>query len=173
VTERYFKVFARFVITLLFGSIGLYAYWLFWPVHILSGSDWKLRIHPEQSVLRPGGFFVYETTVCKQGPHSAILEKELVDSIILTLPPVVSNVEDGCHARRFIQFLPHGISPGKYHFVLTAVYQINPLRQQEYTFTSDEFEVADDRPGAKTEQQHEDPGSAESRFRKPDLPADR
>ena len=87
-------------------------------------------------VVKPGGNLVLKTDYCKWMALPATSTRQLVDGIIIELPPSVTNLDTGCHVViRYIP-IPTGVPDGKYRYKTTVEYHISILRTVRHTALS-------------------------------------
>lgn len=92
-------------------------------------------------VVKPGGNLVLKANYCKWMALPATSARQLVDGIVVELPPSVTNLDVGCHTViRYIP-IPTGVPEGRYRYRTTVEYKVSILRSVRHTAISPEFDI--------------------------------
>lgn len=101
--------------------------------------------HTTFTVLTPkvkaGGQLALLADYCKWMDVSGMSTRQLVDGIVIDLPPATTNLPVGCN--KIIRYIPipTDVPPGKYRYHTTVKYEISKLRTVDVATTSPQFEV--------------------------------
>lgn len=124
---------------LIYICIGVFVYWMFEP-----GIITVTNIRVDKAVYSPGERIEYTFDYCKSRKGVGVIDRAIVDGYRITFNQITSDLPTGCHtvtSRDLV--IPDFIIPSTdvYHLEGTAIYRINPLREQYVYWSSNIFTV--------------------------------
>lgn len=119
------------------------SYLAFVPVRVITPN-----IQPYKAItkeIEAGDMFIYEVDACKHIAKPSIATRRFVDEkgTRYPQPPESSNILPGCQVIRIPVATPSTLKPGVWYLDLEISYQINPLRTENYHFTTEKFTITD------------------------------
>lgn len=131
------------------------SWWALVPIRVLSddSSAITMRLVPGIGE-RPGQFvnedhfklgdtLYYQVRVCKMRDFPAIIYRQLVNTVILPLETVTSNLPIGCSTQiRQAGILDTQAFVGTYRMRLTPTFKVNPIRNEHYEILSNQFTIS-------------------------------
>jgi len=127
----------------LFGVLilfGIWIYWLFGEYNILTPMEGNYQL--DKTVYKRGEALSIHFRICKNRGFVEDIYGKFVDGVIFSVPENTSDFEMGCYDTYISSVsIPETLPEGKYIYMEDIVYQVNPIRTIEYTFTTPEFEV--------------------------------
>lgn len=129
-------------ISLVVALIGwcVITYWLFFPYQPLSINK-AITILNMNNTVMAGGDLVYEYEVNKKKNLTAVVNKQLINTLIITYTPTSSNVPIGVRQIKEVSKIPNYAEPGEYRLRIEAVYKVNPLRDISIVGWSKPFQI--------------------------------
>jgi hypothetical protein len=121
------KIFVGLCLAFVIGTQGLFLFWAFWPYQPLVIKSLEIVGTP-----KPGGEFTYQMEYEKKDALPGIIVKQFVDGFVVALPPISTNLPVGKRTSIHSVYLPK-IPPGRYEFVWSCTYQVNPIREVTVT----------------------------------------
>jgi len=138
ITHRLKHLYIYFcIIVITFFSI-LFGYWYFWPMKVIDVS----AVEVSKSIYAPGDQVIYTITYCKYKDIIGIAYRSLVNSTRTTYTEVSGNMTTGCHKINIADLhIPEYTDDGTYHLEATIIYKLNPVREFQISWKSQEFQV--------------------------------
>ena len=128
---------------IIIGTLGfiLYGnYLLFYPFKTLVVSEAKVVTKE----IHTGDLFVYKVSYCKYTQSPAIVYRtfhKIDESRIETFPAVQTITVTGCNTTDIPLQTYQIMQKGEYYMLVTVVFQLNPLRQEQIVFRTDNFKI--------------------------------
>lgn len=119
----------------------LYIGWLvFWPFKTMETKNLPYPIL--NSPVEAGQIVVWEVDSCRYTDIAADVTRTLVGEVTIQLNSEYQTLAKGCSVYRVATTIIPSYTPeGKYHIEIAATYRINPIRQIDRHFRTQEFEV--------------------------------
>lgn len=123
-------------------------WWAYVPVHVLSVSASAETLKLVGTELVPtntfnlGDVLYYRLAVCKNLPLEATVYRQLVNTVVLPLETITSNLPVGCSMQvRSVGPLDTQAFIGTYQLRLVPTFKVNPIRTEHYEIVSNKFTV--------------------------------
>ena len=133
------------MITIFISCMALFALVSFWALQPFGTSvvEFPKGIRIEEKEVYQGGYITINAPYCKNVATKATLViRQFQDDLTYFLPSVDSNVEVGCDDDYRIQlYIPENLPPDTYTYKVTFNYEINHIKDVQYTFETNEFTV--------------------------------
>ena len=125
-------------------------YWLYFPYNVI---EWKNadgsvfdskkdEIVVLQKTVQAGDIVPIEYSTCRYVDGTMEVNAQLINGTIHTFSPVKSNLGKGCRSGKSTTWVvPKDTPSGKYRFVWTYTYPVNPIRIFLISIRSQEFFV--------------------------------
>lgn len=132
---------SMFIIVTAILLVAIASWFAFKPVNVVKPNVQPYKIITK--VINPGDPVIYEADTCKYIAVPSVVIRRFVDQdgTRYPQPPEASNVKAGCGKIRIPMSTPFGIQPGTYYVDIEIAYQVNPLRKENYNFTTETFKV--------------------------------
>lgn len=139
---KYTHISAIIMLIFILAVTALFGYWLFIQPDIMTFPT--LVFSTDKTSYHQGDYIKYTFTYCKSRQDVATVNRVLVDGYLLNFSSIQSNLPTGCHTVttsdiQIPNFIPN--TSDTYHIEGTAVYPINPLRNQYVYFKTTDFEI--------------------------------
>ena len=123
--------------------IVIIAYLAFASVKVIAPNIQPYRVITKE--VKVGDILIYEVDSCKYKSVPATVTRRFVDeqSTRYPQPTEVSNIKEGCSVIRVPVAIPQ-LHSGIWYMELEISYQVNPLRTENYHFTTEKFNIIDD-----------------------------
>lgn len=134
-----YKGMFAIVITLFFSLLYI-NYLLFYPVKTLEIKN--ATVMTKQ--LHAGDLFLYKVDYCKYTKAPAMVYRtfhKVDESHIETFPAVQTTTLVGCNIMEIPLQTYRIVQSGEYYMLVTVIFQISPLRQEQVTFSTDNFKI--------------------------------
>lgn len=96
-------------------------------------------------VLQSGDELKYQIEYCVYKNSPVTVRKRIVNKVAYNLPLFEMYFTDGCDNTTVSSIMiPEYIKPGKYYLEIVTIHHINPLRDVEYKWRTEEFEIIGD-----------------------------
>lgn len=94
--------------------------------------------------VKPGDVFIYEVDACKYEAVPSTVTRRFVDErgTRYPQPPEASNIAEGCDKIRVPVATPE-LHTGTWYMDIEVSYQVNPLRKENYRFTTEKFTIVE------------------------------
>ena len=135
-----FRWFSKVCIVLFMIAWFVITYWLFWPYEPLV-LDGQIKVLNSNNQVVAGDFLSYEYDVDKRMDLTAIVHKQLINTLVINYTPTSSNIPLGKRTVRGKTVIPSYAEPGKYRIRIEAIYKINHFRDFSIVGWSDSFDV--------------------------------
>ena len=102
------------------------------------------NIQVSKEVYKPGERIEYTFSYCKDREGVAVVHRTLIDSIKIAFAEFNSSLPVGCKTVTVVDLIvPAFLTPSDelYHLEGTAIYKINPLRDQYVKWRSETFKI--------------------------------
>lgn len=136
----------------LWGLLAVFAFWGYIdtkpPLKILPQTEESADHAVNPKVVR-GGLLMISRNYCIATGRPGTINRQIIDTIVLTYPKADAPAELGCHEGRIHAVeVPMLIPNGSYVFSETVSYELNPITNREVKLPDITFEVVDepDRP---------------------------
>ena len=105
------------------------------------------NVQPYRSITKtvlPGDTYIYEVDACKYKAVPSVVTRRFVDDkgTRYPQPPETSNLQEGCSVIRVPVAVPE-LHSGVWYMDIEVSYKVNPLRSENYHFTTETFTVLD------------------------------
>lgn len=135
--------FINIIILLTFGSafslLLLIVFWLNYPYQIIKFND---SLYPViTKTVKAGGVLKYSSNYCKYSNLAPMTTRSFVDGLVYSTKAETTNREIGCHTITVGVKVPLELPGGVYHLENTFVYQVNPVRIETVSHSSEDFTV--------------------------------
>ena len=116
------------------------SYFAFASVEVIVPNIQPYRVITKE--VAPGDAFIYEVDACKYRAVPSTVTRRFVDEdgTRYPQPPESSNIKEGCGKIRVPVATPM-LHPGTWYMDLEISYQVNPLRTENYRFTTETFQI--------------------------------
>jgi len=128
----YISIVLAFIILV---GAAYYMYYPFKTLDVISGNK-ILTLEVEA-----GEYVKWEFVYCKYAEKAATINKHLVNDIIISIPPIKTNIDTGCGNVTASLRVPKFAQPGEYHVKTVFEYEMNPLRTIIVQYETDKFNV--------------------------------
>lgn len=117
---------------------GLFAI-LFFPINVLTTNRQPYKVLTPK--IKVGGVLIYQVDACKHLAVPSTVTRTFTDGV--SYPAIIgsNNIKIGCSKTNIAVHVPSYIPIGQYHLELDVVYKINALRDVEYNFETESFNV--------------------------------
>lgn len=138
------------VCALFIGIALLFMFWFYYPYKVieLKNPDGTLfdpqknLVHVLKTKVIAGETLPIQYTSCRYVDKVIEVNGQLINGTIHTFTPIHSNLPKGCRSATSTTWvIPLDTPSGKYHFVWTFSYPINPVRMFQLVIKSEEFQV--------------------------------
>ena len=127
------------ILALMICAMLFYGYYLaFWPVEVF---ELNSQITVDKDVYAPGDVVIYTIDYCKHRDLQAQIGFNLVDTIIIPYAYTETNIPCGCNVIEGFMIIPTYAPEGTFYFQINSKYNVNFLKEVEYTFKTVEFEI--------------------------------
>lgn len=135
----YIALFFQFVTSIF---VLWFAYLYFIPVRVIVPNEQPYKVKTKQ--VRIGEQLVYVVDACKYKDVAATVARAFVEDSRQSIYPAISEVsrlKTGCGKTDVFMTVPPSVLPGKYYLQLDITYQVNFLREENYHFETETFEI--------------------------------
>jgi len=137
------RLLAYTAITTMVSVIGFIIYvlfLLFYPITILKANVQPYKV--KTPVVQRGGKVIYEVDACKfrdyQGSVTRFFQTE---NLIVASEVTIGSILQGCAKKDIVVEVPSAMLPGEYNLFIRVVYDINVLRKETLSFTTEKFRI--------------------------------
>jgi hypothetical protein len=121
---------------------GVLVYWLSAPYEVLTVQEGNYTL--DKTEYKRGEVLAIRLRVCKQIAKCDKVYGRFIDGVIFTIPDKKSDFAIGCYDTYLTSVtIPETLPEGNYVYEERIVYEVNPLRDVEYVFTTPEFRVVE------------------------------
>jgi hypothetical protein len=92
-------------------------------------------------VVEAGGTLQYEIDYCKYKSIEGVNYRSIVDGYVVNFAAQTSSSPKGCASKVVEMTVPAFLNTGHYRIYVDTVYQVNPLRKETVSYTTDTFLV--------------------------------
>jgi hypothetical protein len=132
-------ILSVFTLVFAFVSIGIFAWWRFYPYKIVEYFDLPYII--DVPVLQAGDTLTYHFKYCKHTDLTPKIQRDYVDGIIFKSSNTFSLAKKGCGTVYINEKVPETLPGGYYYLQVTIEYQVNPIRKITYINRTQQFQV--------------------------------
>lgn len=129
------RIIMVLIIVMVIGTQSVMLCWSFYPYKPLVVTDLEII-----SPIIPGQPFEYRITGEKLMDMPAVVSRQFINHIVITLPPLISNVEVGTKSVVSSFILPQ-LPTGTYYYKMSWSYMMNPLRTITITKKTGPFHI--------------------------------
>jgi hypothetical protein len=137
--KRFMAVASILTLAAALGLSLLVSYWLIWPYEVLT------VVAPAtmtRDTYTAGDYAPYRLQYAKHMDVVGQLSRALVDGVRINYPTIRTRLPEGSGTVCVNDLrIPLYVPAGRYHFEVTAEYQVNPLRTVTVTYDTEEFDV--------------------------------
>lgn len=136
------------VVTCLF--IMWFAYLYFVPIRVITPNTQPYSVITKK--VQIGDQLTYVVDACKFKDAPAVVSRSFVEAGKKTIYPAISEVNRlkiGCNKSNVSITVPPILLPGRYYLQLDVTYRVNFLREENYHFETEEFEILPMEGGAE------------------------
>lgn len=140
VRNRFIYYISMAVIAIAIVMVLIASYMAFASVKVIVPNVQPYKVITKE--VRPGEAFIYEVDACKYKAVPSVVTRRFVDEkgTRYPQPPESSNIKQGCGVIRVPIATPQ-LHPGTWYLDLEISYQVNPLRTENYRFTTETFSI--------------------------------
>lgn len=130
---------SMFIIATAIMFVSIASYFAFKSVQVIHPNVQPYHVITKE--LKAGDTFIYEVDACKYRALSSVVTRRFVDEngTRYPQPPEASNIVEGCGKIRVPVGTPSTLHGGVWYMDLEVAYKVNPLRTENYHFTTDTF----------------------------------
>jgi hypothetical protein len=126
----------------IFPAIVLEIIIIFWLIYPYKPLEILEAPKVKQKTVKAGEILEYTIKFKKNTDIPASITRTLVDGVLYTLPTLSPINRKGTQTQTISSLeIPRSIPSGKYYFLTSSCYQMNPLRTVCVEYKSDQFEV--------------------------------
>ena len=133
----YISLYIGLLISFLF--VLYMAFLLIYPFNIMEVKQQPLPVISKQ--IKQGDNLVYVLDYCKYMSLPSEISPQLVDGIIFAFPTDISYVDKGCNVVFGSVPIPVSVPKGKYYMRFIVTYKVQGVREINYMYKTEEFEV--------------------------------
>jgi hypothetical protein len=120
--------------------IGLLLYWHLRPYNVLEPSSGNYQL--EKTEYSQGEKFEIPFRICKLLDYPETSTGQFTDGVIFSRPDIKSNFDVKCYDTYLTSVkIPETLPAGTYTYSETIIYNVNPVREVRYEFSTQPFEV--------------------------------
>lgn len=139
-SSRFTEWILNIVLMFMLGFVGLLIYWQFAEYEVLTPLEGNYTL--DKYTFKNGEDFNIHFQICKNMQIPEDIYGRFVDGVIYPVPENSSDFEVGCYDTYITSVsIPHSLPEGKYTYQEDVMYQVNPIREIKYTFSTPEFEI--------------------------------
>jgi hypothetical protein len=118
--------FNYFVLVLAFSSILVVSFWLLYPYKTSTPNVQPYKIVTQE--VKVGDTLLYQSDWCRFTDVPAEVDRMFVDSLVFSMPTVISQYKIGCYNMNIAVVVPSTLPEGKYKLKMIYRYKVNPIR---------------------------------------------
>ena len=142
--QRSLRLLVTVTIIAIFVLSGLLLYWSFYPYEpLVIHTDPIDIVAPADKVVTQGSYLTYEFEYTKNTDVKATVHRQFIDGLVFDVansgrPTQTSRTDSVARGQVYV---PETLPPGSYRMKSTVIYQVNPIREVQSEYVSEEFEV--------------------------------
>lgn len=137
--SKIFDLMLTFMGIIMMIAVAVSVYWWIKPYEVIV---WNIdEFEMQKETYEVGEPLTYRTAFCKYGKYEAKTIYTIVDGVTYLLPTKISRADEGCADFVSSTITTPNIASGVYHIEVIIVYQVNPLKEVEYHFSSNDFNI--------------------------------
>jgi hypothetical protein len=140
ITDKALLLTSLFALVPAFIIVITVSFWLSYPYRTVEVSNSPMPVefvHTEGF----GNHILFHAEFCSYTDKEITIHRRLVNTQVISFPEIKATIPKGCDIRDLYLKLPKVISPGVYYLDWHIEVQVNPLRKEEYSFTTQEFVI--------------------------------
>lgn len=136
-----------YIISLFTVTVGLIlslivSFWILYPYKEIEFKNNIAKVVNDDNEVESGGYLIYQIEYCKYSDNIPEITRHFVDGLIYTVPSEISVIQKvGCGNANIQIYIPKNLPKGTYYISSTYRFRVNPIRNIDYTITTEKFTV--------------------------------